>query len=184
MMQMSAQRSITLDLVIPRAGKLHENILPDHRDDSRGVVQAISARAKAPAKNQLLYFEENRDIREIIFRFLTLEGYSVFCAQSAAEAEALARVEWFDLYLIGDCIPLGSNINLIRRIKSRDFYTPLILHSTQCFEDDIEKGIEAGARIFVKKLTEIDYLLENVRELIGNAEYRPIRYGARLRTDW
>ena len=152
------------------------NNIPGPGKTAESGKQAIEHSAGVSAKKRVLYVEDYKDIIEVIMRILTFEGYEVSHADSIAKAEELAAIEWFDLYLIGDCAPIGSNLELIRRIKAHDFYTPVILYSTQDYEDYIERGKKAGAQVFIGKLAEIDYLLGNARGLtdrFGHAKPLP-----------
>jgi DNA-binding response OmpR family regulator len=144
---------------------------PSHSKTAESSKEAIEQSAGVTGKKRVLFVEDYKGIIEVITRFLTLEGYDVLHTDSIAKAEELAAIEWFDLYLIGDCAPVGSNIELIGRIKAHDFYTPVILYSTQDYEAYIERSKKAGAQAFIGKFAEINYLLENVRGLIGRIEH-------------
>lgn len=161
------------------SNKFSSHKFSSHSKTAESSRQAIEQSVGVPAKKRVLYVEDYKDTLEVIMRFLTLEGYAVLHTDSIAKAEELAAIEWFDLYLIGDCRPLGSNLELIGRIKAHDFYTPVILYSTQAYEAYIERSKKAGARAFIGKFAEIDYLLDNVRRLIGRWEHAKCLPGAK-----
>jgi DNA-binding NtrC family response regulator len=155
------------------------NKFSSHSKTAESSKQLIEQSVGVPAKKRVLYVEDYKDTIEVIMRFLTLEGYAVLHTDSIAKAEELVAIEWFDLYLIGDCRPLGSNLELIGRIKAHDFHTPVILYSTQDYEAYIERSKKTGARAFIGKFAEIDYLLDNVRRLIGRLEHAKRLPGAK-----
>jgi CheY-like chemotaxis protein len=153
--------------------------LPGLGDTGGKRKEAVEYNAGDLAKKRILYVEDCEDISEAVVRFLTLEGYSVLPTDSIAKAVELAAIEGYDLYLVGDCLPLGSNLELIRRIKARDLTTPVILYSTQVYESYIERGKKAGAHLFVGKLADVDYLLDSIRGLIGRSGNAPLLPGAK-----
>jgi CheY-like chemotaxis protein len=155
-------------------GKVHfHKNLPGLGDTDAKRRQAIERSAEAFVKKRILYVEEYEDISDVIIQFLALEGYSVLFTDSITKAVELAAIEDFDLYLVGDCFPLGSNLELIRRIKGHNLINPVILYSTQDYESYIERSKKAGAQVFIGKLSEIDYLLDNIRGLIGRSGHMP-----------
>jgi CheY-like chemotaxis protein len=150
---------------------------PGLGDTEEKTKQAIEHKASALEKKRILYVEDCEDISDAVIRFLAWEGYAVLYTDSITKAVELAAIEEFDLYLVGDCFPLGSNLELIRRIKERGLSIPVILYSTQVYESYIERGKEAGAHVFIGKLAEIDYLLDNIRRLVGKSGYAPLLSG-------
>jgi CheY-like chemotaxis protein len=180
---MAGQENKALDPALSRTSTIVKGYfcqdLPGLGDTHGKRKRAIEHSAEGIAKKRILYVEDCEDISDVITQFLTLEGYCVSFTDSITKAVELAAIEGFDLYLVGDCFPLGSNLELIRRIKARDLTTPVILYSTQVYESYIERGKKAGAHVFIGKLAEIDYLLDNVRRLLGGSGHAPLFPGAK-----
>jgi DNA-binding response OmpR family regulator len=115
---------------------------------------------------QILCAEGHEDTREFLAVWLGLAGYEVTATETAAECVKLACGRRFDLYLIGDGLLDGRAIELVETIRSLDGRTPLILNSAKAYPKDIERGMKAGAQVYLTRPSDPDYLLLTISLLI------------------
>ena len=107
------------------------------------------------AANRILYIENYEDSRQMLTTLLELDGYEVCTATTIAEGLSLIRLEQFDLYVLDSKFADGNGLDLCRRIRAFDPYTPIIFFSSAAFESDIEAGLAAGAQHYLIKPTGI-----------------------------
>src|ERR1700733_16238991 len=60
----------------------------------------------------ILSVEDHADTRDMLVVLLELHGYRVKTIGGDGDVITLVRKESFDLYLIGDMLPFGSNLDL------------------------------------------------------------------------
>ena len=67
-------------------------------------------------------------------------------------------------------MPKMDGLTLIKVLRLQDIYRelPIIVVSTEESDEDKQKGMEAGANVYLIKPTEPTSLLENIKMLIGN----------------
>ncbi len=101
--------------------------------------------------SRILYAENNEDdcfMMSVLLKFVNIE---VTCAKTVNEAWRLAQTEHFDLYLSDVQFPDGSGLELCRRLRDYAPKTPLLIYSGSAYEDDKQKGLEAGADAYLTK---------------------------------
>jgi DNA-binding response OmpR family regulator len=114
------------------------------------------------AENRILLVEGHPDNREFLVLFLGMAGYAVTSCDSIPQAAKIVRDRHFDIYVVGDCLPHGSNLPLAAEIKTVNPNAPLVLYSALAFDSDIERGLEAGARAYITKPGNLDTLLATI----------------------
>src|SRR5262249_53000445 len=85
----------------------------------------------------------------------------------------------FDVYIVGDCLPYGSNLRLTAEIKTLSPRSPLILYSALAFANDIERGLQAGAHVYMTKPGNLDQLLATINVLLTGDDRRPAEPGGK-----
>jgi len=113
------------------------------------------------AKKQILYVEEQEDSRLMLTWLLERKGYQVATASTPAEALRLARLQWFDLYILETRFPDVSGVELCRQIRAFDSQTPILFYSSAAYSKDIAAGLAAGAQRYLVKPMDI-YIIEEV----------------------
>ena len=121
----------------------------------------------------ILSIEEHRDIGDLLQVLLWMNGYNVYPVNNTADAARLIMQEHFDLFLVGDLWPLGSNIELAKIIRKVNRYTPLIFHSVQAKPGFAEWGLSAGTQAYLTKPCDIDKMMKTIRY---HAEDRSARF--------
>jgi len=141
-------------------------------------MEPIPARAK-PADTRILWVEGHRDNREFLAVFLAMAGYVVTSCDSILQAALALSDRDFDIYIVGDCLPYGSNLGLTAEIKTLSPRSPLILYSALAFANDIERGLQAGAHAYMTKPGNLDQLLATIKVLLTGDDPRHAEPGGK-----
>src|SRR5215475_4116755 len=127
-------------------------------------------------KKRILFVEDDEDLYELVA--LTLTGYKIIFARDFTEGLRLAKQRYFDLYILDNCLPDGTGIELCRCIREFDPHTPVIFVSGATYESDVREGLTAGAQMYITKPSSPDVLEWAVARL--TLDSRAIAIEARL----
>lgn len=120
-----------------------------------------------PAGNwRILCAEDDADTRQMAAALFGFEGYHITTAATIAEAFHLARSEGFDLYLLDNHFPDGPGAELIRRIRSFDNRTPIIVYSGSSTDEDMRDALDAGAQKYLVKPAGMSAINRAISELL------------------
>src|SRR5215471_18668527 len=111
-------------------------------------------------RKRILLVEDSKDARGIAA--FVLEEYALSYARNFDEGLRLARLGYFDLYILDDWLPDGSGIELCRTIRKFDPHTPILFCSAAAYERDIEDALRAGAQDYLVKPVIPDELMQAV----------------------
>jgi DNA-binding response OmpR family regulator len=116
-------------------------------------------------KKRILFVEDNEDTWGLVA--FTLTEYKLIYARDFKEGLRLAQRWYFDLYLLDNCLPDGSGVELCRAIRKFDPYTPVLFYSAAAYASDINKASHAGAQAYLVKPVISDDLRRAVTCLIS-----------------
>jgi DNA-binding response OmpR family regulator len=123
-------------------------------------------------KKCILCIEDHEETRELLKH--TLSGYALAFAVNYDDGLFLARLRYFDLYILDNWLPGESGIELCRRIREFDPYTPILFCSAAAYEHDRQKALSAGAQVYLTKPVDLGELEQVVKRLITDAQERAI----------
>ena len=111
----------------------------------------------APRRPRVLVVDDSIVVRQILI--LTLRQMAAFAGSEIEEAGngavALHKIDTraYDLVLSDIRMPLVDGLELVRRIRERPEggRTPIVLVSTLGTEEDVRRGMEAGATAYILK---------------------------------
>ncbi len=118
-----------------------------------------------PHKKRILCVDDDEDVCLMITNLLGFIGYQVTTVQTVSDALNSIREGKFDLYLIDNWLPGGSGIDICRTIRADNPSVAIVFYSAAAFEDDRKRAIEAGADAYFLKPTEINKLVEAIRQM-------------------
>src|SRR6266446_4220751 len=118
----------------------------------------------------ILYVEDDEDTRELVTYVLAKSHYSVVAAANGYEALKLARTNNFDLYVIDNWMSGVSGIDLCRKLREFDSWTPILFYSGAAFERDKQQAFAAGAQGYLVKPAGPDELMIEVSRIISGAK--------------
>jgi DNA-binding response OmpR family regulator len=118
---------------------------------------------------KILVAEDERDIRELINFTLRLNGYEVVSASDGEEALELALKEYPDLVLLDIRMPRLNGYEVCRLIKGNEAtkHIPVVFLTAKGQENEVEKGMKAGATDYILKPFSPDQLVERLEKLFG-----------------
>jgi CheY-like chemotaxis protein len=118
---------------------------------------------------QILYTEDDADTRELVSYVLAGSNYKVMVAENNDTALLLARSNHFDLYMIDNWMPGGSGVELCRKLREFDSYTPILFYSGAAYDKDKQEAFASGAQGYLTKPVDNDELIKEVFRLIAEA---------------
>ncbi|MCP3740523.1 response regulator transcription factor [Rossellomorea sp. BNER] len=114
-------------------------------------------------KPKILIVEDEEKIARVLELELTHEGYEVAKVMDGFEGLTVFREQSFDLVLLDIMLPGMNGIELLRRIRSKDSNTPVLLLTAKDSVEDKVAGLDLGANDYITKPFQIEELLARVR---------------------
>ncbi|OYD06092.1 response regulator transcription factor [Paludifilum halophilum] len=115
---------------------------------------------------RILIIEDEAKIARVIKLELEYEGYGVETAADGAKGLEKAKTEGWDLILLDIMLPCLNGIEVLRRLRSEDQTTPIILLTARDTVPDKVTGLDQGANDYITKPFEIEELLARIRACI------------------
>ena len=114
---------------------------------------------------KILLVEDDRAIRELLTRYLTLLGYRIVLALDGAQAVRLATTEHPDLVLMDMNLPVMDGWEATRRIKAGTMTRtiPVMALTAYAMDDARRRCLEAGCDDYETKPVEFPRLLAKLR---------------------
>jgi two-component system phosphate regulon response regulator PhoB len=119
----------------------------------------------------ILVVEDEEDIRQLVTYTLRKDGYQVTGVSSGEDALAAVASSPPDLVLLDLLLPGIDGLSVcdwLRRRKETS-HLPIIMLTAKGEEDDIVKGLNAGANDYITKPFSRNVLLARVRAALRNA---------------
>jgi DNA-binding response OmpR family regulator len=114
------------------------------------MIQATRSRPSARATAKILLVDDDVSIAEALTELLEAEGYRVWHAASATEAETLVEESHPDLILLDIMLPDTDGLVLCSELKAR-WPAPVVLLSGTHRKSDSIIGLRLGADDFIAK---------------------------------
>lgn len=116
---------------------------------------------------RILVVDDNPDIRKALVRLLSHGGYAPQVAESAEAAELWLQRQRFELCLLDIELPRMSGVELLRWCMVRDREMAAIMLTGLDSPDLALECMDHGARTFLVKPIEADFLLRAVRDALA-----------------
>ncbi|OWA33282.1 DNA-binding response regulator [Saccharibacillus sp. O16] len=114
----------------------------------------------------LLIIEDEDKIARLLELELGYEGYHTGRAASGTDGLEQFKEGGWDLVLLDVMLPGLSGIEVLRRIRSTDLLTPVILLTAKDSVEDKVSGLDLGASDYVTKPFQIEELLARIRSAL------------------
>ncbi|HWO74472.1 MAG TPA: response regulator transcription factor [Bacillus sp. (in: firmicutes)] len=123
-------------------------------------------------QQKILIVEDEEKIARVLELELNFEGYQTVKAMDGLEGLRLYREQSWDLILLDVMIPGISGIELLRRIRSSDSETPVILLTAKDSIEDKVSGLDLGANDYITKPFQIEEVLARIRAALRMSQKR------------
>jgi DNA-binding response OmpR family regulator len=121
--------------------------------------------AATPAAT-ILVVDDEPDVREVLEECLAAKGYTVFAAEGAGAARAIAAREAVDLALLDIRMPGEDGLSLARHLRERYAKIAIIMLTSASTVVDRIVGLEVGADDYVPKPFDPRELVARVRSVL------------------
>ncbi|MGG0412282.1 response regulator transcription factor [Peribacillus simplex] len=124
-------------------------------------------------KESILIVEDEEKILRLLELELEIEGYQVGKAMDGKEALEAYRSGTWDLILLDVMLPGISGIELLRKIRAKNNFTPVILLTAKGSVEDKVSGLDLGANDYITKPFQIEELLARIRAVLRKRTASP-----------
>jgi DNA-binding response OmpR family regulator len=133
------------------------------------VAKPFRTGVKELMPTKILVVDDDPTMRNMVQDHLRVVGYDVNCAVDGGMAIQITR-EWSpELILMDVMMPVMDGFTTTRRI--REFSSiPIIILTAKGDEEDLVRGLDAGADDYVKKPFSAKELLARVRAVLRRSE--------------
>jgi two-component system response regulator QseB len=133
---------------------------------------------------RILLIEDDPTTVELLGQLLTEEGYRLDVATDGQQGLHLALIHDHDIVILDRGLPALDGLDLLARLRTRGFTTPILVLSALGNPADRVAGLDAGAEDYLAKPFNIDELLARLRALrrrhLDRAHALPLPGGRRL----
>ncbi|MGH6916419.1 MAG: response regulator, partial [Geminicoccaceae bacterium] len=126
------------------------------------------------AAAHILIVDDHRDIRDLLARYLSRNGYRVSSAESSAAARRLLDKGAIDLVVLDIMMPGEDGLSLCRHLRATT-EVPVILLTAMAEDTDRVIGLEMGADDYVVKPFNPRELLARVKAVLRRTNSLPRR---------
>jgi DNA-binding response OmpR family regulator len=125
---------------------------------------------------RVLVVEDDRDIADLVARYLQKSGFEVSVLSSGARALAAIVQQPPDVIVLDLMLPEVNGTEVCRSIRSNEktASTPIIMLTARADEAERVAGLEMGADDYLTKPFSPNELVARVRALLRRAERRPV----------
>lgn len=113
----------------------------------------------------ILIVEDNKELREVIERFLIHEGYQTRCTENGSDALQILRREDVRLLLVDIMLPDMDGFHICEEAR-KNGNLPIMIMSARTQTDDKILGYDLGADDYVEKPFPMSLLLAKVKALL------------------
>lgn len=117
-------------------------------------------------KSKILLVDDEVITLKITRKLLTESGYEVDIAKSSSEAMKFLSKNPYQLVIVDITMPSISGFDLIQLMQSFDYDIPVIFLSNNDNDWTIEEAYNVGAKRFVSKEREFNFLADIVKEVL------------------
>ncbi|MEE1130712.1 MAG: response regulator transcription factor [Caryophanon sp.] len=111
----------------------------------------------------ILVVEDEPQIARVLQLELQFEGYDVTIAHTGTDGLIAYREQPFDLVLLDIMLPEMNGLDVLKRIRTDERMTPVILLTAKSDTSDKVAGLDLGANDYITKPFEFEELLARIR---------------------
>ena len=119
--------------------------------------------------SKVLVAEDENDIQFLYTAWLGREGYEVTTANNGLEAISAFESDQLDIVVLDVMMPEVDGLAVCRHIRSLQPRLPILIVIAPTRPDDVERGLEAGASLYVDKPVTPREVVLRLREVVEAA---------------
>ena len=100
---------------------------------------------------RILVAEDDPSLAESLVRSLRQSGYAVDCVVNGDEADSAVQTHDFDLLILDIGLPKKSGLEVLKRLRSRNSATAVLILTARDSLNDRVTGLDAGADDYLAK---------------------------------
>ncbi|MCR5848566.1 MAG: response regulator transcription factor [Lachnospiraceae bacterium] len=116
----------------------------------------------------ILIIEDNEELGQLIYDFITNSDYSADLVKSAEDALKKLEKENYRLLLLDVMLPGLDGFNALSKIR-KDHNMPVLMMSARTDDDSKILGMETGADDYIEKPFSVPVLLSKIKALLRRA---------------
>jgi DNA-binding response OmpR family regulator len=119
---------------------------------------------------KILVVDDDPDFRKAIHTRLQANHYDTYFAADGRSGIAQARQHQPDLMILDLGLPAGDGFAVMEKLKADSALAaiPVIVVSARDGHENKQRALQAGAKTFLEKPTDVGELLAAIREALGN----------------
>lgn len=121
-------------------------------------------------ERRILIIEDDPDINSLVELHLKDLGCRVECETAGLAGLRRAESERFDLIVLDIMLPGLDGLEVCKRLRSREVYTPILMLTARSSELDRVLGLELGADDYLTKPFSIMELVARVKAILRRVE--------------
>ncbi|MGE0114942.1 MAG: response regulator transcription factor [Steroidobacteraceae bacterium] len=133
-------------------------------------VVGRSVKLPGTATRRLLIVEDEQALAKVLRRHLVDAGFDVHLVFTGAGGLKAAESKPFDLILLDVMLPDIDGLEVCRKIRHRNMYTPVIMLTAKATEVDKVLGLETGADDYLTKPFSIVELIARVNAIFRRVD--------------
>jgi two-component system response regulator QseB len=118
------------------------------------------------AAHRVLLIEDDRELRTLLTRLLTEEGYRVEAVADGQSGLHRALIDAYDVMVIDKGLPAIDGVDLTGRLRAQSISTPIMILTAYSSVADRVAGLDAGAEDYLAKPFDVEELLARLRALV------------------
>lgn len=115
---------------------------------------------------KILVVDDDNNLRETLVDLLEIEGYKVYQAGTARECLEICSGEFFNLILMDYNLPDEKGVDLIRKIRSFNQETQIIMITAYASLNAIMGAMQESVYDFLMKPVDFDYLKRTINRAL------------------
>ena len=133
------------------------------------MLSAVTVETKI---SRVLLVEDETPIREGLGELFHSQGFDVDAVGDGLVALEHAAAGGFDVIVLDIMLPGMDGLSVLQHVRSRGDHTPVLLLTAKGAEEDVVRGLEAGADDYVTKPFGIHELLARVKGLLRRSQLK------------
>jgi DNA-binding response OmpR family regulator len=114
----------------------------------------------------ILVCEDDRNIRNLMIKFLKKDGYEVFESENGAQALDVLDSSHIDLLITDVMMPVKDGIQLSLELREAGYKLPILIITARESIEDKKTGFSSGADDYMVKPIDMDEMLMRVSALL------------------